>query len=117
LVIVASRKRPGPAVRLAEAKAAGQALGIHHRTLLHLPNRRLFDTFEARVLVAKEFRKYRCTRIYFTGENTRPNFRQCDYAFTFDNNGRPEHYRLPLVRMRPDTRSRLQTVMRECGLL
>lgn len=36
------------------------------------------------------------TRIYFTGENTRPNFRECDFAFTFDHLDRPEHYRLPL---------------------
>jgi hypothetical protein len=35
-------------------------------------------------------------RIYFTGENRRPNFRHCDYAFTFDYIDRPEHYRLPL---------------------
>jgi alpha(1,3/1,4) fucosyltransferase len=35
-------------------------------------------------------------RIYFTGENTRPNFRQCDYAFTFDHIARTQHYRLPL---------------------
>jgi hypothetical protein len=36
------------------------------------------------------------TRIYFTGENTRPNFRECDFAFTFDHLDRPENYRLPL---------------------
>jgi hypothetical protein len=35
-------------------------------------------------------------RIYYTGENCRPNFRRCDYAFTFDHLSRPEHYRLPL---------------------
>ncbi|HEX6961632.1 MAG TPA: glycosyltransferase family 10 [Lacipirellula sp.] len=35
-------------------------------------------------------------RIFFTGENVRPNFRQCDYAFSFDHIDRPEHYRLPL---------------------
>lgn len=50
---------PGPDVRLAEAKAAGEALGVHLRTLLHLPNRRLFDSFEARVKLAIEFRKHR----------------------------------------------------------
>jgi len=41
-------------------------------------------------------RRHRGTRIYFTGENTRPNFRQCDYAFSFDHCDRPEHFRLPL---------------------
>src|SRR5215210_2590261 len=50
---------PGPDVRMAEAKAAGEALGVHLRTLLHLPNRRLFDSFEARVKLAIEFRKHK----------------------------------------------------------
>src|SRR5512145_3443954 len=50
---------PGPDVRMAEARAAGEALGVHLRTLLHLPNRRLFDSFEARVKLAVEFRKHR----------------------------------------------------------
>src|SRR5262249_12348188 len=50
---------PSPEVRLAEAKLAAQTLGAAVRVTLDLPNRRLFDTFEARVLLAKEFRKYR----------------------------------------------------------
>src|SRR6476619_2472212 len=50
---------PGPEVRLAEAKQAAAALGVHVRVQLDLPNRRLFDTFEARVALAKEYRKYR----------------------------------------------------------
>ncbi|MFA6570418.1 MAG: glycosyltransferase family 10 [Bacteroidota bacterium] len=40
---------------------------------------------------------YSCKKIFFTGENVRPDFSECDYAFTFDfieNN--PRHYRLPL---------------------
>lgn len=48
-----------PEVRLAEAKAAAEALGIHVRITLDLPNRRLFDTFEARIALAKVFRRYR----------------------------------------------------------
>lgn len=43
-----------------------------------------------------EFNKYKCTRIFFTGENVKPNFDECDYAFSFelqDNN--PRNYRLP----------------------
>ena len=49
---------PGPEVRLAEAQAAAEVLGVT-RVVLDLPNRRLFDSFEARVLLAHEFRKYR----------------------------------------------------------
>src|SRR5436190_14652684 len=48
---------PGPTVRLAEARAAADVLGVHYRETLDLPNRRLFDSFEARVLLAKRFRK------------------------------------------------------------
>ena len=63
-------RSPGPEVRLAEAKAAGQALGVHLRTLLHLPNRRLFDTYEARVRLAIEFRKHRPRLVIGLGDRT-----------------------------------------------
>jgi N-acetylglucosamine malate deacetylase 1 len=61
---------PGPDVRMAEAKAAGEALGIHLRTLLHLPNRRLFDSFEARVKLAIEFRKHKPRLVIGLGDKT-----------------------------------------------
>lgn len=50
---------PGPEVRLAEAARAADILGVPVRETLELPNRRLFDTFEARVALAKLFRRYR----------------------------------------------------------
>src|SRR3954454_24339957 len=50
---------PGPDVRMAEAKRAAEGLGVPVRLNLTLPNRRLFDTFEARVELAKVFRRYR----------------------------------------------------------
>lgn len=50
---------PGPEVRLEEADQAAKALGVQVRETLELPNRRLFDTFEARVELAKVFRRYR----------------------------------------------------------
>jgi LmbE family N-acetylglucosaminyl deacetylase len=61
---------PGPDVRMAEAKAAGETLGVHARVLLHLPNRRLFDSFEARVKLAVEFRKYRPKVVIALGGKT-----------------------------------------------
>jgi LmbE family N-acetylglucosaminyl deacetylase len=61
---------PGPEVRLAEAKKAAQTLGVPIRVTLDLPNRRLFDTFEARVLLAKEFRKYRPRIVIGFGDKT-----------------------------------------------
>ena len=48
---------PGPEVRLAEAQQAARTLGVSRRVVLDLPNRRLFDSFEARVALAKELRK------------------------------------------------------------
>jgi len=61
---------PGPEVRLAEAKSAAAALGAIVRITLDLPNRRLFDCFEARVALAKEFRKYRPQLVLGFGEKT-----------------------------------------------
>lgn len=48
-----------PRIRSAEAAAAAQCLGVVVRKTLDLPNRRLFDSFEARVALATEFRRYR----------------------------------------------------------
>ncbi len=50
---------PGPDVRLAEAQRAAHTLGVDVRETLQLPNRKLFDTFEARVALAKVFRRHR----------------------------------------------------------
>jgi len=61
---------PGPEVRLAEAKRAAEMLGATVRVTLDLPNRRLFDTFEARVFLAKEFRKYRPKIVIGFGDKT-----------------------------------------------
>lgn len=63
-------RSPGPEVRLEEARKAAEVLGVHKRVTLDLPNRRLFDTFEARVALAKEFRKYRPKVVIGLGEKT-----------------------------------------------
>jgi len=44
---------------------------------------------------------HRCTRIFYTGENVRPNFAECDYAFSFDFPTDERNYRLPLYRFYP----------------
>jgi len=44
---------------------------------------------------SKEYLDYRCTRIFYTAENRRPDFRFCDFALTFDHLDHPNHYRLP----------------------
>jgi LmbE family N-acetylglucosaminyl deacetylase len=52
-------RSPGPDVRLAESRRAAEILGVQFRETLPLPNRRLFDSFEARVALAKIFRRLR----------------------------------------------------------
>jgi bacillithiol biosynthesis deacetylase BshB1 len=61
---------PSPDVRLEEARRAAEVLGVPVRVTLDLPNRRLFDTFEARVALAKEFRRYRPRLVIGLGEKT-----------------------------------------------
>ena len=50
---------PEPGVRLEEANQAAAKLGLSGRVILDLPNRRLFDSFETRIALAKQFRIYR----------------------------------------------------------
>jgi bacillithiol biosynthesis deacetylase BshB1 len=61
---------PGPEVRLAEAEAAANVLGVHQRTQLNLPNRRLFDCFEHRIALAREFRRWRPSLVIGFGDKT-----------------------------------------------
>ena len=49
----------GPDVRAREADRAAEILGVPLRINLNLPNRRLFDSFEHRLALAKVFRKHR----------------------------------------------------------
>ena len=59
-----------PAIRLAEADAAAAKLGLALRKVLSLPNRRLFDGFDERVLLATEFRRYRPKLVIGFGKKT-----------------------------------------------
>jgi len=63
-------RSPGPEVRLAEARRAAEVLGVAKRITLDLPNRRLFDGFDARVALAKEFRRYRPRVVVGFGQKT-----------------------------------------------
>jgi len=61
---------PGPEVRLAEAQEAAEILGAAVRVTLPLPNRRLFDDFEARVALAKEIRRFQPRLVLGLGDRT-----------------------------------------------
>jgi hypothetical protein len=43
----------------------------------------------------KEFLRYDCVRIFYTGENLAPDWQACDWAFTFEHTAHPRHFRLP----------------------
>jgi alpha(1,3/1,4) fucosyltransferase len=43
-----------------------------------------------------QHRLFPCPRIFFSGESSRPNFRECDYALTCHDLDDPRHLRLPL---------------------
>lgn len=61
---------PGPEVRMAEARRAADTLGVRQRITLDLPNRRLFDSFEARVALATVFRRLRPKVVIGFGDKT-----------------------------------------------
>ena len=61
---------PGPECRLEEARKAAELLGITKRITMELPNRRLFDNFEARVALAKLFRQYQPKVVLGFGDKT-----------------------------------------------
>ena len=52
--------------------------------------------------VRKKHLLHDCVRIFYTGENMRPEWSACDWAFTFDYDPHPRHYRLPLWAMYTD---------------
>jgi LmbE family N-acetylglucosaminyl deacetylase len=61
---------PSPEVRKQEAAAAAEILGVAGRIILPLTNRRLMDGFEERVLLAKEFRRWRPRIVIGFGNKT-----------------------------------------------
>jgi alpha(1,3/1,4) fucosyltransferase len=44
-----------------------------------------------------EYRRFNCVRVIYMGENRRPDFKKCDFSFSFDITPEdPRNYRLPL---------------------
>ena len=46
-----------------------------------------------------EYLKYKCVRIFFASENSRPDFLMCDYAISFDYINKRNHFRFPLYQL------------------
>jgi hypothetical protein len=62
---------------------------LYELTLSDRPDVLFFSVF------GKEHRRYRCRKVYYTGENRRPDWTACDYALTYEHLNHPDHYRLP----------------------
>ncbi|HEV8082386.1 MAG TPA: glycosyltransferase family 10 [Chitinophagaceae bacterium] len=46
--------------------------------------------------------KYKCHKIFYTGENVRPDFNECDFSLSFDwNDYKKKNFRLPLFAWSP----------------
>ena len=43
--------------------------------------------------------RHRGVRVFYTGENVRPDMRRCDWALSFDHLDHERHFRLPLYRL------------------
>ena len=63
-----------------------------------------------------EYIKYKCTRVFYTAENIRPDFTGCDFAISFDFNNQPNHYRLPLYALYFEQAALLQHKSKETAL-
>lgn len=61
---------PGPDVRMAEAREAARILGVQMRETLTLPNRCLFDSFAARISLARVIRRWRPKVVMGIGAKT-----------------------------------------------
>ena len=44
----------------------------------------------------EEHKKYKCKKVYYTGESTDPPWQECDFALTFNIDEKENHFRLPL---------------------
>ena len=69
--------------RLDEATQSAKTLGLKVREVLELPNRKLFDSFDARLLLAERFRVYR------------PKILLTNYGMTPHDS--PDHYQAQLI--------------------
>jgi hypothetical protein len=58
----------------------------------------------------KEHLKYDCTRIFYTGENIKPDYMVCDFAFSFQYSYKKNHFRLPLYSLYIDHHSMLDSL-------
>jgi hypothetical protein len=64
--------------------------GIRYKLTRVWPDVLIYSVFGER------HKKYNCRKIFYTGENVRPDFKACDYAISFDPTNDPRNLRLPV---------------------
>lgn len=60
------------------------------------PDILIYSHLGKRDIRKQTFHRYKCLRIFYTGENLRPDFNECDFALSFDFTDDPRNLRLPL---------------------
>ena len=58
----------------------------------------------------EDYLKYDCTRIFYTGENIKPDYLGCDFAFSFQYDYHKKHFRLPLYSLYIDHHNMLNSL-------
>lgn len=64
--------------------------GIHYRLTRYWPDVLIYSVFGER------HKKFSCRKLFYTGENIRPDFNACDFAISFDPSPDPRNLRLPV---------------------
>ena len=64
--------------------------GLRFKVTRLLPNVVIYSCF------GDNHRKYRCCKVYYTGENRRPPLDECQFAVSFDHIDDPRHLRMPI---------------------
>ncbi len=54
--------------------------------------------------------KYNCLKIFYASENSRPNYKYCDYSMTYDYTDNIKNYRLPLFLLHGDIHDLTTTI-------
>lgn len=64
--------------------------GIQYKLTKFWPDVLIYSVF------GDQHKKFRCRKLFYTGENVKPDFNACDFAISFDPTDDPRNLRLPV---------------------
>ncbi|MEB3244086.1 MAG: glycosyltransferase family 10, partial [Cyanobacteriota bacterium] len=64
--------------------------GIQYKLTKFWPDVLIYSVF------GDQHKKFHCRKLFYTGENVKPDFNACDYAISFDPSDDPRNLRLPV---------------------